>query len=148
MQGAELLTTGTDALVQVENDDGRAYEEAERDKEREKKVAQEVRRAAALTPELAAPSEEKVCATIHLAFVESSLSTLRRFSSHFQATVMQDPWIGSRRPSARESRATTSAPPQTNSCVLAKKNTLALTGGFRGARPRSAARKRGSEDLG
>ena len=53
---------------------------------------------------------------------------------------MQDPWIGSTRPSASESRATTSAPPQTKSCVLAKKNTLALTGGFRGARPRSAAR--------
>ena len=56
MQGAELLTIGTDTLVQVENDDGRAQEEAERDKEREKKVAQEVRRAAALTAELAAPS--------------------------------------------------------------------------------------------
>ena len=60
VQGAELLTIGTDALVQVEKDDGRAQEGAERDKEREKKVAQEVRRAAALTAELAAPSEEKV----------------------------------------------------------------------------------------
>ena len=27
VQGAELLTIGTDALVQVENDDGRAQEE-------------------------------------------------------------------------------------------------------------------------
>ena len=80
MQGAELLTIGTDAMVQVENDDGRAQEEAERDKERERKVAQEVRRAAALTAELAAPSEEKVCATNHWAFVESSLSTLRRLT--------------------------------------------------------------------
>ena len=54
---------------------------------------------------------------------------------------MQDPWIGSRRPSASESRATTSALPETNSCVLANKGTLALTRGFRGTRPRSAARK-------
>ena len=53
---------------------------------------------------------------------------------------MQDPWTGSRRPSASESRATTSAPHETNSCVNAKKGTLALTGDFRGARPRSAAR--------
>ena len=45
-----------------------------------------------------------------------------------------------RRPSASESRAITSAPPETNSCVLAKNGTLALTGVFRGARPRSAAR--------
>ena len=74
VQGAELLTIGTDALVQVENDDGLAQEAAERDKEREKTAAHEVRRAAALTAELAAPSEEKVCATNHRAFVESSLS--------------------------------------------------------------------------
>ena len=60
VQGAELLTIGTDALVQVENDDGRAQEAAERDKEREKTAANEMRRAAALTAELAAPSEEKV----------------------------------------------------------------------------------------
>ena len=59
---------------------GLAQEAAERDKEREKKVAHEVRRAAALTAELAAPSEEKVCATNHRAFVESSLSTLRRLT--------------------------------------------------------------------
>ena len=103
MQGAELLTIGTDALVQVENDDGLAQEAAERDKEREKKVAQEVRRAAALTAELAAPSEEKVCATNHRAFVESSLSTLRRLTwmwltlpGHSDAGSMDR----SRRPSA------------------------------------------------
>ena len=53
---------------------------------------------------------------------------------------MQDPWARSRRPSTSESQATTSAPPETNSCVFANNCTLALTAGFRGARPRSAAR--------
>ena len=47
---------------------------------------------------------------------------------------------GNGRPSASESWATTSVPPETNSCVLANNCALALTGGFRGARPRSAAR--------
>ena len=60
VQGAEVLTIGTDAWVQVANDDagtqgryraGRAWGwdvwEAERDKERAKKVAQQVRRVAA-----------------------------------------------------------------------------------------------------
>ena len=72
--GAEVLTIGTDAWVQVVNDDARAQgggiERAEpgdkqawreeKDRERADRVAQQVRRAAALTAELAAQSEEKV----------------------------------------------------------------------------------------
>ena len=65
VQGAEVLKIGTDARVEVVNDDARAQEEyrarrawgqdawkAEKDKERANKVAQQVRRAAALTAEL------------------------------------------------------------------------------------------------
>ena len=68
--GAEVLTTGTDAWVQVVNDDAhrarrawgqRAWKE-EKDKERATRVAQRVRRAAALTAELAAKSERKLSA--------------------------------------------------------------------------------------
>ena len=71
VQGAEVLTIGTDAWVQVVSDDARGIEHAkpedtprerERDKERASRVAQRVRRAAALTAELAAQSERKVSA--------------------------------------------------------------------------------------
>ena len=71
--GAEVLTIGTDAWVQVVNDDARAQGayrarrawgqtawREERDRGRANRVAQQVRRAAALTAELAAQSEEKV----------------------------------------------------------------------------------------
>ena len=72
VQGAEVLTIGTDAWVQVVNDDARAQGryrakrawgrdtwKAERDKDQANKVAQQVRRAAALTAELAARPEKK-----------------------------------------------------------------------------------------
>ena len=76
VQGAEALTIGTDAWVQVVNDDARAQGggyrarrawrrdtwKAERDKEKANKVAQQVKRAAALTAELATQSEEKTAA--------------------------------------------------------------------------------------
>ena len=77
VQGAEVLTIGTDAWVQVVNDDARAQGgyrakrawgrnawKAERDKENANKVAQQVRRAAALTAELAAQSEKKTAAGV------------------------------------------------------------------------------------
>ena len=75
VQGAEVLKIGTDARVEVVNDDARAQEvyrarraweqdawKAEKDKERAIKVAQQVRRAAALTAELAVQSEKKTAA--------------------------------------------------------------------------------------
>ena len=75
VQGAEVLTIGTDAWVQVVNDDARAQGvyrarrawgrdtwKAERDTEKANKVAQQVKRAAALTAELATQSEEKTAA--------------------------------------------------------------------------------------
>ena len=76
VQGAEVLTIGTDAWVQVVNDDARAQGgyrarrawvrdawKAERDKEKANKVGPQVKRAAVLTAELAAQSEKKTAAT-------------------------------------------------------------------------------------
>ena len=74
VRGAEVLMIGTDAWVQVVRDDARAqgryrackawghaaWKRGERDKERASKVAEQVRRAAALTAELAAQSEKEV----------------------------------------------------------------------------------------
>ena len=73
VQGAEVLMVGTDAWAQVVSDHARAEEvyrarracgrnawRQERDKEKANRVAQQVRRAAALTAELAAQSEKKV----------------------------------------------------------------------------------------
>ena len=73
VRGAEVLMIGTDAWVQVVRDDARAQGryrackawghaawKEERDKERASKVAEQVRRAAALTAELAAQSEKEV----------------------------------------------------------------------------------------
>ena len=78
VRGAEVLTIGTDAWVQVVHDDaraqggygackawGRAAWKEERDKERAAKVAEQVRRAAALTAELAAQSEKEVSEVCH-----------------------------------------------------------------------------------
>ena len=73
VHGAEVLMIGTDAWVQVVRDDARAQGgyrackawghaawKEERDKERATKVTEQVRRAAALTAELAAQSEKEV----------------------------------------------------------------------------------------
>ena len=94
VQGAEVLTIGTDAWVQVVNDDARAQGryrakrawgrnvwKAEKDKERANKVAQQVRRAAALTAELAAQSEKKTAAVCDQPpGLTSSPGTLRRLT--------------------------------------------------------------------
>ena len=73
VHGGEVLMIGTDAWVQVVNDEARAeggYRarnawgrnawKQERDREKANRVAQQVRRAAALTAELAAQSVRKV----------------------------------------------------------------------------------------
>ena len=154
-----MLTIGTDAWVQVVNDDARAQEgyrakkawgrnawKAERDKENANKVAQQVRRAAALTAELAAQSEKKTAAVCDQ---PPELDELARHieapnmgagGSHPQATMMPDPWATYERPSANEGQATTGAPPETTSRTPTNKGTFALTKGFREARSRSATR--------
>ena len=159
VQGAEVLMVGTDAWAQVVSDHARAeggYRarrawgrnawKAERDKENANKVAQKVRRAAALTAELAAQSEKKTAAVCDQPPGLNELAghieapNMGAGGSHPQATMMPDPWALYKRPSADEGHATTSAPPQTTSSVPANKGTFALTKGFRETRSRSATR--------
>ena len=105
-----------------------------------------MKRAAALTAELAAQSEKKTAAVCDQ---PPGLDELARHieapnmgagGSHPQATMMPDPWATYKCPSAEEGQTTTSAPPETSSCVPANKGTYALTKGFREARSRSATR--------
>ena len=118
VQGAEVLTIGTDAWVQVVNDDARAqwgYRakrawgrnvwKAERDKENANKVAQQVRRAAALTAELAAQSEKKTAAVCDQPPGLDELAghieapNMGAGGSYPQATMMPDPWAAYELPS-------------------------------------------------
>ena len=137
--GAETLTIGTDAWVQVVNDDARAQGgyrarrawgqdvwKAEKDKERANKVAQQVRRAAALTAELAAQSIKKTAAVCdqprgldELAW-HMEAPNMEAGGSHPQATMMPDPWATSSRLSARESQVETSALFKTDNRVPAR----------------------------
>ena len=153
VQGAEVLMIGTDAWVQVVNDDARAQGgyrakrawgrnawKAERDKENANKVAQQVRRAAALTAELAAQSEKKTAAVCDQPPGLDELAghieapNMGAGGSHPQATMMPDPWATYERPSANKGQATTSAPLEAN------EDTFALAKGFRKGRSRSASR--------
>ena len=112
LQGAEVLTIGTDAWVQVVNRRcsspgggyrakralGRNAWKAERDKEIANKVAQQVKRAAALTAALAAQSEKKTAAVCDQPPGLDELAghieapTMGAGGSHPQATMMPDPW--------------------------------------------------------
>ena len=159
VQGAEVLTIGTDAWVQVVNDDARAQGgyrakrawgrnawKAERDKEQANIVAQRVKRAAALTAELAAQSEKKTAAVCDQPPGLNELAwhieapNMGAGGSHPQATMMPDPWATYRCPSAEEGQPANNAPPETSSCVPANKGTFVLKRGFREARSRSATR--------
>ena len=159
VQGAELLTIGTDAWVQVVNDDARGQWEyrakkawgrnawkAERDKENANKVAQQVRRAAALTAELAAQSEKKTASVCNQPPGLDELAghieapNMGAGGSHPQAAMMPDPWATYKCPSTEEGQSANNAPPETTSCVPANQGTFALAKGFHGARSRSATR--------
>ena len=110
VQGAEVLKIGTDARVEVVNDDARAQEggiepDGPDDKTRGKrrrtrranKVTQQVRRAAALTAELAAQSEKKTAAVCDqppsldefVGHIETP--NMEAGGSHPQATMMPGP---------------------------------------------------------
>ena len=121
VQGAEVLTIGTDAWVQVVNDDARAQGvyrakkawgrnawKAERDRENANKVAQQVKRAAVLTAELAAQSEKKTAVVCDQPPGLDELAghieapNMEAGGSHPQATMMPDPWATYRCPSAEE----------------------------------------------
>ena len=159
VQGAEVLTIGTDAWVQVVNDDARAQGgyrakrawgrnawKAERDKENANKVAQQVRRAAALTAELAAQSEKKTAAVCDQPPGLDELAghieapNMGAGGSHPQATMMPDPWATYKCPSAEEGQPANNAPPETTRRAPTNKCTFDLTKGFRDARSRSATR--------
>ena len=146
VQGAEVLAIGTDAWVQVVNDDARAQGgyrakrawgrnvwKAERDKENANKVAQQVRRAAALTAELAAQSEKKTAVVCDQPPGLDELAghieapDMEAGSSPPQATMMPDPWATYERPSADEGQTTTSAPLEMTSRAPTNKGTFALT---------------------
>ena len=108
-RGAEVLTISTDAWVQVVNDDARAQGgyrakrawernawKAERDTGQANKVAQQVKRAAALTAELAAQSEKKTAVVCDQPPGLDELAGLIEApnmgagGSHPQATMMPD----------------------------------------------------------
>ena len=148
VQGAEVLKIGTDAGVQVVNDDARAQGgiepaqgawKAEKDKERANKVAQQVRRAAALTAELAVQSEKKTAAVCDQPPGLDELAehieapNMGAGGSHPQATMMPDPWATYKCPSASDNQAETSASSETNR-VPADRGVFAPTRVFRGAR--------------
>ena len=149
--GAEVLTIGTDAWVQVVNDDARAQGgyrarrawgqdvwQAEKNKEKANKVAQQVRRAAALTAELAAQSEKKTAAVCDqppgldelAGHVEAP--NMGAGGSHPQATMMPDPWATFKSPSA--SQATVISP------LPASQSFSNLSGKSRKGRSRSSTR--------
>ena len=128
-----MLKIGTDARVQVVNDEARpqgGYRarralgqdvwKAEKDKERANKVAQQVRRAAALTAELAARSEKKTAAVCDQPPGLDELAghmeapDMGAGGSHHQATMMPDPWATYKCPSASDNQAEISASSETN----------------------------------
>ena len=158
VQGAEVLEIGTDARLEVVNDDARAQGvcrarrawgqdawKAEKDKERANKVAQQVRRAAALTAELAAQSEKKTAAVCDQPPGLDELAghieapNMRAGGSHPQAATMPDPWATYKCPSASNNQAETTASSETHR-IPADRGVLAQTRMFRGARLRSATR--------
>ena len=149
--GAEVLTIGTDAWVQVVNDDARAQGgyrarrawgqdawQAEKDKEKANKVAQQVRRAAALTAELAAQSEKKTAAVCDQPPGLDELAghieapNMGAGGSHPQATMMPDPWASFKSPSA--SQATVISP------LPASQSSSNFSGKSRTGRSRSSTR--------
>ena len=159
VQGGEVLMVVTDAWAQVVSDHARAeggYRakrawgrdawKAERDKEQANKVAQRVRRAAALTAELAAQSEKKTAAVCDQPPGLDELAehieapNMGAGGSHPQAAMMPDPWATYSRPSASDNQAMTRVPPETDSRVPANRRPFALAGRSRDARPRSVTR--------
>ena len=111
---------GTDAWVQVVNDEARAeggYRarnawgrnawKEEKDREKANRVAQQVRRASALTAELAAQSEKKVAAVCdHPPELRDELAehitafNMRAGGSHPQAETMQHSLVRNRKPAS------------------------------------------------
>ena len=117
--------------------DNRA-KKAERDKENANKVAQQVRRAAALTAELAAQSEKKTAAVCDQPPGLDELAghieapNMGAGGSHPQATMMPDPWATYKCPSASQAMITNPLP--------ASQSFSNFSGKSRKGRPRSNTR--------
>ena len=150
VQGAEVLMVGTDAWAQVVSDHARAEGRyrarrawgrnawrQEKEREKANRVAQQVRRAAVLTAELAVQSEKKTAAVCNqppgldepAGHIEAP--NMGAGGSHPQATMMPDPWATGSHPSA-SSEVSSSAPLNQVSFVF--------PGRVRGARPKSTTR--------
>ena len=105
-----------------------------------------MKRAAALTAELAVQSEKKTAAVcdqppgLDKLACHIEAPNMGAGGSHPQAPMMPDPWASYKRPSADEGQTTISAPTETNRCTPADRGVFAPTRGFRGARLRSATR--------
>ena len=148
VHGGEVLMVGTDAWVQVVNDEARAeggYRarnawgrnawKEEKDREKANRVAQQVRRAAALTAELAAQSEKKV------AVVCDHPPGLRdEPAEHITAPNMA---AGGSHPLAEVMQHS----PFASSLLPTGKGFFKLTGGFRGGRPRSTTKAQEAASL-
>ena len=138
VHGGEVLMVGTDAWVQVVNDEARAeggYRarnawgrnawKEEKDREKANRVAQQVRRAAALTAELAAQSEKKVAVVC-----DHPLGLRDEPAEHITAPNME---AGGSHPQAEMMQHS----PFANPLLPTGKGFFNLAGGFRGGRPRS-----------
>ena len=141
-----------DARVQVVSDDARALggyrarrawgqdvRKAEKDKERANKVAQQVRRAVALTAELAAQSDKKVSAVV----CDQTPRLCGELAGHFEAPNTGAG--GSRPPGHNDAGPVLHKPPQARarprSVFFLRWTAASLpTGGLRGSRRRSATR--------
>ena len=112
--------------------------QADKDKEKANKVAQQVRRAAALTAELAAQSEKKTAAVCDQPPGLDELAghieapNMGAGGSHTQATMMPDPWATNKCPSASQAMITSPLP--------ASQSFSNFSGKSRKGRPRSSTR--------
>ena len=108
-------------------------------------MAQQVRRAAALTAELAVQSEKKTAAVCDQPPGLDELAghieapNMGAGGSHPQVAMMSDPWATYKCPSASNNQAVATASSETNR-IPADRGVLAQTRVFRGARLRSATR--------
>ena len=155
MQGAEVLVVGTDAWTQVVSDRARAeggYRarkawgqkawKEEKDRERASRAAQQVRRAATLTAELAAQSESKVFEVCSQPpglcdepAAERSFEPLAAKSSHL---VSNSPPCSSLSLSTSETAA--NMLPATDKLLQGTGGLKHSAGSFRATRPRSTTR--------
>ena len=151
VQGAEALVVGTGAWAHVVSDHARAeggYRarrawgrdawREQRDKEKANRVAQQVRRAAALTAELAVQSKKKTAAVCDQPPGLDELAghieapNMEAGGSHPQASMMPDPWATFKSPSESQAMVTSPLP--------ASQSFSNFSGKSRNGRPRSNMR--------